>query len=233
MSPKISICIPTWEQNGFGNEYLTKLFETIKVQTFKDFEVVVSDHSQDNSISSVVDKFSKDINIIYIRNKQKFGNSPFNTNNAIKNSNGEIIKIMFQDDFFYSENALEIISNSFNSSEVYWLVTGCNHTDKNVSSFNRPMVPRWNNSIYKGVNTISSPSVLSFRKNTNIEFDENLVMLMDCEIYYNFYKKYGLPYIVSEILITNRLHENQISSNYKSNINDEINYVKKKYKILL
>jgi hypothetical protein len=83
------------------------------------------------------------------------------------------------------------------------------------------------------VNTISSPSVLSFRKNTNIEFDENLVMLMDCEIYYNFYKKYGLPYIVSEILITNRLHENQISSNYKSNINDEINYVKKKYKILL
>jgi hypothetical protein len=55
---------------------------------------------------------------------------------------------------------------------------------------------------------------------------------MDCEIYYNFYKKYGLPTILPETLITNRLHQNQISSNYKSNINDEINYVKNKYSIL-
>jgi hypothetical protein len=94
------------------------------------------------------------------------------------------------------------------------------------------MVPRWNDLIYKGINTISSPSVLSFRKNTNVFFDENLVMLMDCEIYYNFYKKYGLPTILPETLITNRIHQNQISSNYKSNINDEINYVKNKYSIL-
>jgi hypothetical protein len=94
------------------------------------------------------------------------------------------------------------------------------------------MIPRWNDSMYRGVNTISSPSVLSFRRDVNIRFDDNLVMLIDCEIYHNFYTNYGLPVIVTETLVTNRLHNNQISTNYKLNINDEINYVKKKYNIL-
>lgn len=232
MTPKISICIPTWEQNGFGAKYLFKLLETIKTQTYKDFEIVISDHSVNNIILDVVNQYSHLMNILYVKNNQKLGNSPHNTNNAIKNSNGEIIKIMFQDDFFFSDNSLEIIVNQFNKPEVNWVVNGCNHTDSDNTSFNRFMIPKWNDLIYKGVNTISSPSVLSFRKNDNIYFDENLVMLMDCEIYYNLYKKYGLPTIITETLITNRMHQNQISSNYKLNINDEINYVKKKYNIL-
>ena len=232
MTPKISICIPTWEQNGYGAQYLSKLLETIKTQTFKDFEVVISDHSVSNVILDVVNQYSKLMSIVYVKNEEKLGNSPSNTNNAIKNSNGEIIKIIFQDDFFFSDDSLLKIFKQFTDPKVNWLVNGCNHTDSDNTSFNRFMVPRWNDLLYKGVNTISSPSVLTFRKNTKVFFDENLVMLMDCEIYYNFYKKYGLPTILPDTLITNRLHQNQISSNYKSNINDEINYVKNKYSIL-
>ena len=93
------------------------------------------------------------------------------------------------------------------------------------------MTPRWNENIYRGVNTISSPSVLSYRKNTNILFDTNLTMLMDCEIYFNLYKNYGLPHIISDTLVTNRMHDNQISKNYSLNLNTEINFVTKKYNI--
>ena len=118
------------------------------------------------------------------------------------------------------------------NDDVMWVVNGCNHTDSGNTKYWNYMVPRWNDSTYRGVNTISSPSVLSFRRDTNIRFDDNLVMLMDCEIYHNFYTNYGLPVIVTETLVTNRLHDNQISTNYKLNINDEINYVKKKYNIL-
>ncbi len=232
MTPKISICIPTWEQNGYGPQYLSKLLETIKTQTHKNFEVIISDHSVSNVILDVVNKFSNLMTIIYVKNKENLGNSPFNTNNAIKHSNGEIIKIMFQDDFFFSDNSLEIISDKFISPEVMWVVNGCNHTDSDNTSFYKEMIPRWNDLIYKGVNTISSPSVLTFRKNTNVFFDDKLIMLMDCEIYYNFYKKHGLPVIISDTLITNRIHKNQISKNYKLNINNEINYVKNKYNIL-
>jgi glycosyltransferase involved in cell wall biosynthesis len=231
MTPKVSICIPTWEQKGFGVKYLSKLLDTVKSQTYKDLEVVISDHSINDDILNLVKNYSKDLLINYVRNHEKLGNSPFNTNNSIINSKGEIIKVMFQDDFFFDNNALEIIISKFNDN-VMWVVNGCNHTDSDNTKYWNYMIPRWNDSMYRGVNTISSPSVLSFRRDVNIRFDDNLVMLMDCEIYHNFYTNYGLPVIVTETLVTNRLHNNQISTNYKLNINDEINYVKKKYNIL-
>ena len=93
------------------------------------------------------------------------------------------------------------------------------------------MVPRWNDKIIYGVNTISSPSVLSFRKNNSSFFDEDLTMLMDCEMYYQLYIKYGLPKIITDCLTTNRIHQHQISSLYNKDINSEINYVKNKHNI--
>ena len=64
---------------------------------------------------------------------------------------------------------------------------------------------------------------------TNEIFDENLIMLMDCEFYYQLYKKYDLPCILDKHLVTNRIHEKQISQQYNKNINDEIMYVLKKH----
>ena len=57
-------------------------------------------------------------------------------------------------------------------------------------------------------------------------------MLMDCEYYHQLYIKHGTPTVVSDILISNRMHQHQISSMYNKNIHDEINYVKQKYEVL-
>lgn len=228
---KISICIPTWEQHGYGVLYLTELLETIRNQTFKDFNVVISDHSINNDIKDVVDAFSDNLDIVYTKNNSKRGNGPANTNNTLKFAVGEIVKIIFQDDLFYSNDALSIIHKTFEENKnVKWLVNGCNHTNDGKNFF-RPMVPSWNNEIWKGVNTISSPSVLAFINDKTTLFDENLTMLMDCEYYFQLFKKYGLPKIVDDILISNRMHPHQISSMYNRNINEEINYVKIKHNI--
>lgn len=228
---KISICIPTWEQYGFGEKFLTKLLFTIKDQTYRNFEVVISDHSKSEELVKVVQEFESFFEITYVKNENKRGNSPHNTNNAILHSKGDIIKIMFQDDFFYTEDALQKINTSFTNDEVKWVVNGCNHTDLENSFYYNFMIPYWNPSIYKGVNTISSPSVLSFIQGTNIFFDENLEMLMDCEIYYNLYSKFGLPYVIKDTLITNRSHPTQISKLYKSDMQKEISHIKVKHNI--
>lgn len=227
---KISICIPTYEYYGQGVEFLTKLFDTINTQTYRNFNVVISDHSVNSDIQILCDEYKHKFEIVYIKNNLNLGNGPYNTNNAIKNSDGDIIKIMFQDDFFVTNTALEKIVQSFISKNSNWVVNGCNHTNDGVT-FDREMIPHWNDLIYSGFNTISSPSVLSFKKNVNCFFDENLVMLMDCEMYYQLYLKYGEPIIVSDILISNRIHKNQISSLYNNNIHEEISYIKNKHNI--
>jgi glycosyltransferase involved in cell wall biosynthesis len=225
---KISICIPTYEYYGDGVAFLTQLFDSINNQTYRNFNVVISDHSITNVIEVLCNEYRNKFEIIYIKNNDNLGNGSHNTNNAIKNSDGDIIKIMFQDDFFINNDSLDKIVQSFNNNNCGWAVNGSNRTNDGVIC-SGVMTPRWNENILSGVNTISSPSVLSFKKDSNCFFDENLVMLMDCEMYYQLYLKYGLPIVISDVLICNRIHKNQISSLYRNDVHKEISYVRNKH----
>ena len=231
---KISIAIPTWEFNGRGSEYLNDLLRTIQIQSYKNFEVCISDHSVDNEVLKELKQFEGKFKIVYNKNENDRGNGPANTNKAIEMCSGDIIKVMFQDDFFYDTESLEKIQTEFNDSDKMWLVNGCNHTKDDGYNFYWEMFPKWNDKMIEGVNSISSPSVLSMRKECfdKIRFDEKLVMMMDCDYYYNLKSNFGDPIYFEDVLVSNRVHENQISSTYDKNIQDEINYCLDKYAII-
>jgi len=231
---KISIAIPTWEFNGRGSEYLNDLLRTIQIQSYKDFEVCISDHSVDNEVLKELKQFEGKFKIVYDKNENDRGNGPANTNKAIQMCSGDIIKVMFQDDFFYDTESLEKIHSEFEQSDSMWLVNGCNHTKDDGYNFYWEMFPKWNDKIIEGVNSISSPSVLSMRRECfdKVRFDEKLVMMMDCDYYYNLKSNFGEPIYLDDVLITNRVHQNQISSAYDKNIQDEIDYCLDKYAII-
>ena len=71
---RFSIAIPTWESYGRGGEFLEDLLRTIEIQTLKDFEVCISDHSENNDVLDVVKTFEDKFSIIYSRNSEKRGN---------------------------------------------------------------------------------------------------------------------------------------------------------------
>ena len=231
---KISIAIPTWEFNGRGSEYLNDLLRTIQIQSYKDFEVCISDHSIDNEVVKELKQFEGKFKIVYSKNENDRGNGPANTNKAIEMCSGDIIKVMFQDDFFYDTESLEKINSEFEKSDSMWLVNGCNHTKDDGYNFYWDMFPKWNDRMIEGVNSISSPSVLTMRKECfdKVRFDERLVMMMDCDYYYNLKSNFGDPIYLEDVLISNRVHENQISSTYDKNIQDEIDYCLDKYAII-
>jgi hypothetical protein len=62
-------------------------------------------------------------------------------------------------------------------------------------------------------------------------------MMMYCDYYYKLDSKYAEPKVLNDILITNRIHQNQISSlyvndeNYEKNFNEEIDYCLQKYSL--
>lgn len=214
--PKISIAIPTWECHGRGEEFLDDLFRTIEIQTFKEFEVVISDHCEDDYLSEKIKEFGDKFEIKHIMNQNNRGNSPANLNNAIGNCSGDIIKIMFQDDFFYDDEALEKIYYSLSDSNKSWLLNGTNHTKDDGRSFYWDLYPQFNDNLLKGVNTISSPSVVSFKNEVKTRFDEKLIYFMDVEFYYAMRKNYGDPIFYNDVLVTNRFpHSNSISTKIK------------------
>lgn len=218
---------------GSGVEFLEFTLNKISNQTFLDFEVIISDHSVDDSIKDVCSKFSN-LNLIYLKNHEKRGNSSANLNNCIKNSTGSWIKILFQDDFIYENDSLEKIYNFINNSdECEWIATACEHS-KDGNTFYRQFFPTWNNQIHFGNNTISSPTVITFKNNfeNNIKFDENLINLMDVDFYKRMYDLYGEPKYLREICVVNRTWSGQISQSIVDNeLNQkELSTVRSKYR---
>jgi len=225
----ISIAIPCYEMKGYGSQFLDESLSKINNQTYKNIQVVISDHSSNNDLEKVINFWSDKLNIKYIKNIKNIGSSSSNTNLAIDNCDGELIKILFQDDFLYDENSIKSIIDNFNNNDK-WLVTSCLHTNDGVNMYNNHQ-PRWNDNIHLGVNTISSPSVLTIHKSVKERFDDNLIWLMDCDMYKKLHIKYGLPKILTTINVVNRLWGNRLSDTISQSIKDnELIKMKLKYK---
>lgn len=228
---KISICIPTYEMNGKGVEYLNHSLNILSNQTYRDFEVVISDQSDNLDIKNLCEKWNGNLNIKYISYKDGLRRSSSNINNAIKHASGDIIRILFQDDFLYDKQSLETELVHFLGNHNDWMVTACCHTKDGINLTN-PFYPKYNDIIHYGNNTISSPSVLMLYKKSFLEFDESLLWLMDVEYYKRMFDSFGLPSICNYITVVNREHDNQVSNIH---VTDEVkkyelNYINSKYK---
>lgn len=207
-----SIAIPTYEMCGKGVYYLQDTFNRLNNQTFKDFEIVISDHSKDSNIEKLCDNWKSYLDIKYFKNDYKIGSSSANINNAINNSKGDWIKILFQDDYLLLNNSLEILKNKIHETNCLWIVNACNHTSDDIN-YHTTHIPRWNEQVYIGNNTIGAPSLITIKNiNDKILFDENLLWLMDCDYYKQYYDKYKEPLIIEEVLVTIRQWDEQVSN---------------------
>ncbi len=206
----LSICIPTYEMRGLGLEYLKENFDMLAQQTFTDFEVIVSDNSRNNEIEHFCATYNK-FDIKYYKNPKDQTSASANINNAIAHAGGKLIKIIFQDDFLYHTNALQNIVDAFDITKDSWLITASQHYSKE-KGFYREHYPRYNSLLYLGLNTISSPSVLTIKNENPLYFDEKLMWLMDCDYYRRCYDTFGPPKILNKINVVNRVGSHQMTS---------------------
>lgn len=163
MKPKVSICIPIHTIPETAI-FLARLMVSIDQQSFKDYEIVIT----------------------------KEGKMAENTNAAIKKAKGEIIKVMYMDDWFAAPNALAEIVKCFDDKKTFWVIAGANTNPK----------PVWSDELDKGKNTLGSPSALAFRnKKPLILFDERMSWLLDCDLYKRLNEKHGKPTILEGVAI--------------------------------
>lgn len=172
---KISIALPVHDMPN-GEFFLDRALESIKQQSFKDYEIVIT----------------------------RRGKMAQNTNAAIKKSKGELIKILYMDDYFAHENALQEIVDNF-TPNTFWLATGCLHQKTEEGYYedpHSPHYPEYTKNISTGNNRIGSPSVITLRNEGHLLFDENMSWLLDCDLYKRYYDKYGKPTILNDLNVT-------------------------------
>ena len=226
--PKLSVCIPTYDMNGLGATYLEESFRALKKQNLTDFEVIVADQSVNNDIFKLCKVWCKRLTLHHYWNRDGKRQASANVNFAFGKARGAVYKVLFQDDFILSKTVLQDIVDAFEREEAMWLLKGSGVT-RDGRTIERPMVPRLTPKLHFGKNTVSSPSVLAFRASSEHIFDENLIWLMDVELYTRLWKDYGDPIILPDTLIANRLHADQVSQKVDRNIQKrELDYVLRK-----
>lgn len=174
---KLTVAIPT---HGMDDKefFFKRCLDSLWNQTFQDFGIVVTDNSDDEVIKSMCAYYG---GIDYYQNPIK--GMAQNTNEAIRRSTGQYIKILYMDDFLSHDNVLETLMKKIGN----WVIMG---SDNNIN-------PRWTDDIYTGNNKLGSPSALAFINDEPLLFDENLTWLLDCELYGRLYQRYGEPTIIS------------------------------------
>ena len=211
--PEFSIAIPTHDRGKNGPKWMRQLLTTLQNQTFRDFDIVVSDQSKNDNILDVCKEYSDEFDFTYVKYK---GTVPCeNINIALNECTGRIIKIMFSDDVIVDNNALEIIQKAYNDTGCKWAFSGFCGTRDGENTYEHK-VPMWTDYMLEGRNLLSSPSVVSFLNECKLEFDENLKLFLDTDFYHRMRWEHGMPHIIKDVLVANRDHNERISSHATS-----------------
>lgn len=105
-TPLISICIPTYN----GENFIRKCIESCLVQSYSNFEIIVSDDlSTDNTFAIVKEYQLKDQRVKLNKNTSNLG-LVGNWNAVLKLAQGEYVKWLFQDDWMEPTALEEFIS---------------------------------------------------------------------------------------------------------------------------
>ena len=233
----VAICISTYQKV----DYIKRLLDSIKIQTYKDFVVIISDDTEDSSIEEVIINY-KDIKIDYHRNSKKLGPT-CNTNNAIKLAqkyNPEFIKVMHHDDCFSTPDSLfkmvQIIDNNPNVDLVFTATIIKSpqkeyvrlHTEQEWKNYSEDF-----RNIYS-FNYIGGPSATIVRNN-GILMDSNLVWYVDAEWYLQLLSRNKEIIYIKEPLITINISDTQVTNACMYNPKlciDEVIYIYIKYSFL-
>jgi len=234
---KVAICIPCYN-NEIG---LKRLLDSIVVQKFKDFVIIITDDSDHDKIRDLIKQYSQ-MDINYYKNPMRLGVAG-NTNQALKiacSMNIDYLKIMYHDDCFSSSISLEMMVNVLEKhgdidlvfSNTFEIGRGINCERKISNEQIKKLEENIFNLVYE--NIIGAPSATIIRKNESL-FDEYLKWFVDIDWYFRIIAQRKNFMHIDEPLITIGLSDTQLTLECINNpaiILDESMHLYRKYQKL-
>jgi GT2 family glycosyltransferase len=191
-----------------AEKFLVEYFSHLMYQSFKDFDIVISDQSEGDNLKAICDTFSHVLDIKYFKNTSGKKNAANNVNNAVRHATGDIIKLLYMDDFFVDQDALLKIINAFERTnpDGKWLISGFTHCNEDRTQYFDTRRPWYGNKYVNGDNTTGNPSNYAVRNNCAIEMDDDLLWIVDGEYFYRSYYYHGDPIMIDDVLVCFREH---------------------------
>lgn len=217
---KISVIMSTYCRNrseGSCLNLLKRAIDSILVQTFTDFELIlIDDGSNDGTVDVCREYADKDKRIKFYRFDDNSGTPAVRYNDGIEMSSGEYITFMFDDDKWYPD-ALKhlydgIKDESDNVGMVYGLVNYMNVKTGTPLALNFGEVWSWE--LIDQRNFLCNNAVITKRDVINDVggYDEDPIMkrLCDWDLWWRIGKKYSVKRITKLIGEVYAFHKDSI-----------------------
>ena len=209
----ISICIPAYKRVN----YLERLLHSISIQTYNDFEVIITDDSPDDSVEELLKKNKSVANIQYFKNQTPLG-TPENWNEAIRKANGTWIKLMHDDDWFADENSLqEFYEATLKNPDCSFFFSGYNNVADNqkaqpvfLSSMGKYLLQQNPLNIFKK-QYVGNPSCTLIKKEVGLLYDNQFKWVVDFEYYIRCLQKVKTFYYIDRALVNVGINDTQVT----------------------
>ena len=226
MKPKVSICIPAFNQPKF----LLRTLRSIMIQTYEDFEVIITDDSPGDLVENAVGELLPNPKLIYYKNRKTLG-TPENWNRALKLARGEYIKFLHHDDWFTDQNGLDVFVNALEQNPGSdFAFSSCFACDINgkvkfTHSAMEQQITLLRQSPYNLYphNFIGAPSVTFFRRKEGKYFDPLLKWVVDIDLYINLLSgNKDFVFLPEPLVSINSGSDSQVTSECTNNRDIEV-----------
>ncbi len=213
--PLISICIPAYKRIKF----LQRLFDSIAIQTFKDYEVIITDDSPDEVVATFVNNYSGIEQIHYFRNLTTLG-TPENWNESIRKASGTWIKLMHDDDWFADANSLQTFYEAtINNSQHSFIFSGHNNIKEGKNFKKEILLNATGNFLLKQSplnlfkkQFIGNPSCTLIRRDINVFYDSRFQWVVDFEFYVRCLLKVKKYYYINLPMVNVGINDEQVTN---------------------
>jgi glycosyltransferase involved in cell wall biosynthesis len=211
--PFISICIPAYKRA----DYIKRLLDSISIQTYHDFDVIVTDDSPNSELKSICEHYHEKFKIQYFKNATNL-NTPENWNEAIKRADGQWIKIMHDDDWFSSNQSLsKFAAAAQNQSRGHFIFSAYTNIYEETGSRKAMKLSRFKKialskepAVLISDNVIGPPSVVMHINNGQIWYDREMKYIVDIDFYLHFLRLTSFHYI-NQSLINVGINKDQVT----------------------
>jgi glycosyltransferase involved in cell wall biosynthesis len=214
MTPFISICIPAFKRTDF----LKRLLDSIAVQVFRDFEVIVSDDSPGDEVALLCEHYREIFPLIYHRNATPLG-TPVNWNQAVSLAKGEWIKLMHDDDWFSEPFSLgEFANEAKENKSARFLFSAYTNVFEGtarkqpvfLTPFRKKKLLQDTVTLFSK-NVIGPPSVTLVKADRNIQYDASMKWVVDIDFYIRYLQNTS-PVYIDKLLVNVGIHKEQVTS---------------------
>ena len=207
----LSICVPAYKRP----ENIDRLLTSISIQSFKNYEIVITDDSGDDFLTAVLKKYNH-LPIKYFRNEKPLG-TPANWNYSISLAKGEWIKLMHDDDWFVDEQSLSNFVEATTKGKLF--ITSRYFNVSSSGTKQLPDFPPRSKAKILGQpmlllarNVIGPPSVTLVHNSVKEQYDTFMKWRVDIDYYIRILLKQKQFVLIDKPLVNVGISDSQVTN---------------------